>query len=51
MARSMERCGMALKKLLVETLLDGDDKLLLRGVFAQGRSKRLKEEGRLVHLL
>ena len=34
-ARSMGGCSEALKKLLVETLLDGGDKLLLRGAFAE----------------
>ena len=32
----MGRCGEALKKLLVETLLDGGDKVLLCGAFAEG---------------
>ena len=44
-------CGMALKELFVEALLDGGDKSLLGGFDAEGWSKWLEEESRLVHLL
>ena len=43
-------CGVAFEKLFVAALVDGGDKPLLGGVGADGWTKRLEEEGRLVHL-
>ena len=44
-------CGVAVKELFVEVLLDGGDKPLLGGVGAEGWTKRLEEQGWLVHSL
>ena len=45
------RCGVAFKEVFVEVLLNGGDKPLLGGAGAEGWTKWLEEESRLVHLL
>ena len=44
-------CGVSLKELLVEALLDVGDTSLLGGVGAEGSTKWLEEESKHVHLL